>query len=359
MRRADLAVCLHGQLRSFDQTAESIRGFVLEPWSADAFVIASHVGPVASIASTEASLRTRLGPRVASVFIGNDSVVCTQELLQEMLKAPAMDALFLQHHKHSLAADMLNRRSCAPTVFAAERRRGLAFSSYLRMRLDFQLFEELPAHFVLGLQSDEAVVPEGEDYGRKYNTSYTDRFLAGGAAAFAADSALWRSVVNGQPSSALAPHKWIMEIMFKAHLLASGVRVSTAPLAGCILRKDGSCKYLGELAQSRRLVQGLVADRPQLCGAFGHRRCEDEPPFIAPMSAFLVEGKRFCGLHHECSSALRGGGNASRSGAAPSTVPLVVSQGREPPTHTVLGGGGRDRTYGTAGHRADLLERRS
>lgn len=319
----DVAVCLIGQSRSIHLTAASIRQYVLEKWIADAYVIASVTGMRQPVSEIRASI-DRLGPRVAKVIIGDDSTLLGITALQHVLNAPAMRTFMLQQHLRPFAADLLNRRQCAPIVFDAARRRGRAYSCYIRMRLDIRLFEPLPAAFVRGLLPDEAVIPTGEQYGQWINASYTDRFIACGAAAFAADSALWRSVVNGgdHPTETLVNQAqwnmdqvgrhtlerhngtWIMETLIKAHLTGWRVQVSLEPLAHCILRDDGSCKYLGELALARGRVPGLLRSQPRLCGNFGRAaRCEAERPVLAPIESQLVEGERFCKLYGECKLA--------------------------------------------------------
>ena len=306
--RSEHAVCLVGQLRSLRRTAPTIRQHVLEQWLADGYVHAGRdiVTPW-SVGERAPPEIHALGPRVVKWVYGLDSDIFDMRKLDLVSNAPVMARLLQQWAARSVSAQMLQRHACFLHVRRAESSAGRLYRAYLRLRLDTYLFSPLPTEFFQAFNPREAIIPEGEDYGNfaVNDVSFTDKMLGGGAAAFAADAAVWETVLQAGNGS-WSRQGWIMETLTRAHLRASGVRVRLVPVAYCIMSRSGECRYKGELARSRALVPGLVRAQPESCGRFGRgRTCESEPPPLAPLSTYEVEGERMCRLWSECAEAIR------------------------------------------------------
>lgn len=273
-----VAVCLVGQLRSLNRTAASLQAFLLDALDADAFVVAT-TDSNAPPTDAERRLVALLGPRVRHTALGTEREVLDAALLKRVAKAPLheLSALHVEAARasggsakvldaslwpHKVSAQLLHAEACAATVRRAEAARGKAYELYVRARLDTELFEPVPTAFHAPLDATDpalAVVPNGPDEG-----GINDRMFFGGTLAFEADASRWRALLeNSHQIHAL----WTPESLHRAHLLASGIRVVREPLAYCLLRPDGACKYPQELEHSLRALPGLLTRRPELDAA--------------------------------------------------------------------------------------------
>ena len=245
-------------------------------------------------AAERAAVRS-LGPRVVTVKLGRDEQILDMALFDKVAAAPIMGRAFYGDWRRRLASQWLGRSACRDAVLKHEASRGAAYTTYARVRLDINFFAPLPSSFAAPAAEIGggawAMVPAGEDFGAN-NSGINDRMLFGGAAAFAADAELWRSMLN---NDSFVPDGWISESVTKAQLAARGVKFSRAPLAYCILTTTGACKYPGELLQrqprpganvhgGRRLQEGVDHDDGR-----GRRRApRRSPPRPPPPSPHLL-----------------------------------------------------------------------
>ena len=322
------AVCIVGQLRTLDQTAASLRAFLLDELDAEGFVVLATTGDIMS--SDERTAVRALGPRIVSSRVGPEHAILNLTLVAQLARARAHADYELEMREPAtgwprrLAAFLVHLKTCYDDVRAREASRGVPYDVYVRARPDIQLFTPLPASFIAQLarpgfgnqdgfgssmamapagdrdaRGAVAVLPAGEDYG-----GLNDRFFVGDGAAFAADAGRWHSLYDDRPPPTL-PSPWNCEKYFAAILRVSHVTVRRAPLSYCLVTESGACKYPGELSHALEALPTLLEEKAALCGIRqASHSCNPLRPLPAEQSPDMVASDPgFCRLEARCRRA--------------------------------------------------------
>ena len=108
------------------------------------------------------------------------------------------------------------------------------------------------------LPSGIAVVPTGDEWGTQLvlslNASVTDKLLYGDRPPFESDATAWQLTNVG---SEACFNGWISETFMAHHLQARRISVVKVPVAYCKIDDRGSCRYVGQLAET-------LKQRPQV-----------------------------------------------------------------------------------------------
>ena len=268
-----LAVCLQGRMEPAPVTAIGLRKFLLDAWDADAFVVAycdrqGHTtqGLLNGVGHTRLK-GLRCAKTASELFRG---LPYADLVNQSGVWSRSFHAIARTRYSlGDLASQLLMRSVCANMIFAFERRFGVRYGVFARVRLDTLLFEPLPAPF-LTRSIHEAVIPSGEDYGDS-GEGLMDKMLFGRRRAFEADAAVWQTLLAG---GKLLSDNWIHETLHRIHLVnVSRLSIRRIALAYCIVDSDGRCRFGGELTHTLEKLGGragnsLLGERPQLCAHF-------------------------------------------------------------------------------------------
>lgn len=342
MPRNTLAVCLQGGERLLQVapiTTGPLRRYLLDPYNADVFVVAicerheRAAAALSGIAHRLKDLHCRASER--ELFSG-----LPYDQLTDARKSSWSRSFHAQHDPKSrysspvgFANQLLHRQVCAGRVFAYERRQGVQYGYFARVRADMLMFAMLPGTFLLIGRDTEAVVPSGEDYGARDDSgTLMDKVLFGGRSAFAADASEWQTMLWADRK--ILPNGWIQETCHKRHLLSRNVSIRREPMAYCIVSAAGSCRFGAELARSLTLIgrsagNALLQLHPQLCAMFTPRQgassaanhssatdpapCNPKRKVQAPF-ADQERDPGFCGLAARCMRRSDGGRNHSLDG---------------------------------------------
>ena len=318
------AVCIVGQLRSYETTIPLIREHLLEPWHADAFLAASE--PISH--HGEQLLRSLLGERLKGI---SSDWAQEKSLAQQAAQSTLWETSFLHrfhpaaHWNHKMSRMYANRKTCFLQVMREEKATHSRYGAYARLRFDIFLAQPVPLRWREMFLSDAsaAVVPAGEDY-----FGLNDRLLFGGARAFEADASCWDTLVNGslplhQATARLDMSRggWISETMQQGAMHSLGVRVLREPMAYCIINRMGFSKYPTELSASVELVPALLTARPHLCPPLLAKPTQPCRPSrnveltlcIPPLPPRFTSDPGLCGLESKCANTSVSASAGSRS----------------------------------------------
>jgi len=312
------AVCLSGQPRGFGLAASSVRTNVLDPWDADAFLVAQ----LHHQSNRERSLyefsqiqmgKAGLGPRLRMVVQRTDRETLGPDMYEQVLqrwsasKVPRGPNVGGSGGYKGWILQLLNREACLHTVLHAEVASGARYSIYARVRLDSVFFAPLPSSILEAAStSTVAVVPAGDAWGAR-GGGVCDRMLVGGYRAFEADARLWVTF-RDNPGQIIVPG-YVTETATRAHLSFHGVKVQTVPVAYCTVNQVGACRYPEHLSISLSVVGAeLLQSHPWLChcnetkwcNLLEPRTCDPSRDRFVQTEATKVSDPNFCKLSRAC-----------------------------------------------------------
>lgn len=164
-----VAVCLVGQPRSVELTADAIHSNLLNHWEADAFIMAHAPDEAAAVAPSAAAVgssgssswRARLvqlfGARAVAINVTRWNGTDGQDWWARRV------GWHVHGHPHE---QWTSRQDCVRTIRQHEMVRGSKYDVYLRMRLDTLLLQPVPTRYLDLLRAAEpctALIPAGED----------------------------------------------------------------------------------------------------------------------------------------------------------------------------------------------------
>ena len=323
-RLTGLAVCLQGRMSAVPTTILSFRKYLLDPWNADAFVVAIRDGDEDGLNHSAKLLKRHLSGRLKHLSYDSSSNLFHGLPLEELANPHgAWKTSFHARRPNGrytalgFARQLLTRWVCADAIFNHETQSDMRYSTYARVRLDTLLFQSVPAMFLTFDSGHEAAVPLGEDYGAQELgalRAINDKMLFGVRRAFLTDASEWQSMLKRTEP---LPQGWIPESLHAAHLnmtlRVAGIR--RVPLAHCIVAVPGvSCRFGTELAQTLQIVGSgageLLRKHPHLCDGVLPRpmgtRCDSKRFIQAPRDA-LKQDPGLCSLAERCMRLLNMG----------------------------------------------------
>lgn len=243
-----LAVCFRGGWRSFGRTAPVLHAYVLEPLDAAAFAVLEVDG--------DAHRRTEmanamLGRGTVEVRVNTSDTLYGNSIAKHFFDSSAYERLGKRHLGNPIAyrAMSLQRIECFRMMTAPRR----SFSIYACVRSDLMLFEPLPAKLLrrlLSLNTSEAIVPSGDDWGPSDDPGLNDNLFFGGFDAMRADASQWREAQSLADSNS----KWISEVVLRQAVARRGIVLYRVPVAYCKVDERGACRYFAQLAASIALI---------------------------------------------------------------------------------------------------------